>query len=70
MQGESPAAAAAPPLILCAQLGREILDIAAAHVKPGVTTDFIDEVVHNATIERGAYPSPLNYRGYPKSVCL
>lgn len=52
------------------RLGREILDLAASHVKPGVTTDFIDEVVHNATIERGAYPSPLNYRGYPKSVCL
>ncbi|KAI0093632.1 methionine aminopeptidase [Irpex rosettiformis] len=52
------------------RLGREILDIAASHIKPGVTTDFIDEVVHNATIERNAYPSPLNYRGFPKSVCL
>ncbi|KAI0695902.1 methionine aminopeptidase [Cytidiella melzeri] len=52
------------------RLGREILDIAASHVKPGVTTDFIDEVVHNATIERNAYPSTLNYRRYPKSVCL
>ncbi|KAI0341696.1 methionine aminopeptidase [Trametopsis cervina] len=51
------------------RLAREVLDIAASHVKPGVTTDFIDEVVHNATIERNAYPSPLNYRGYPKSVC-
>ena len=51
------------------QLAREVLDIAASHVKPGVTTDFIDEVVHNAIIERNAYPSPLNYRGFPKSVC-
>jgi methionyl aminopeptidase len=32
--------------------GREILDIAAAAVKPGVTTDYIDEIVHKATIER------------------
>lgn len=51
------------------QLAREVLDIAASHIKPGVTTDFIDEVVHNATIERNAYPSPLNYRNFPKSVC-
>ena len=56
-------------LVLCYQLAREVLDIAASHIKPGVTTDFIDEVVHNATIERNAYPSPLNYRGFPKSVC-
>ncbi|KZT33026.1 methionine aminopeptidase [Sistotremastrum suecicum HHB10207 ss-3] len=51
------------------RLGREILDIAASHVKPGITTDEIDEIVHNATIERNAYPSPLNYRKFPKSVC-
>jgi methionyl aminopeptidase len=34
------------------RLGREILDIAGAAVKPGVTTDYIDEIVHKATIER------------------
>lgn len=56
--------------VLYNQLGREVLDIAAAHVKPGVTTDFIDEIVHKATIERNAYPSTLNYRGFPKSVCM
>lgn len=50
-------------------LGREILDIAAAAVKPGVTTDYLDEIVHNETIKRGAYPSPLNYYNFPKSVC-
>ena len=50
-------------------MGREILDLAGSHVKPGVTTDEIDEIVHNATIERNAYPSPLNYRNFPKSVC-
>jgi len=32
--------------------GREILDIAGRAAKPGVTTDYIDEIVHNATIER------------------
>ncbi|CAK5270896.1 unnamed protein product, partial [Mycena citricolor] len=51
------------------RLGREILDIAAAAIQPGVTTDALDEIVHNATIEREAYPSPLNYRNFPKSVC-
>ena len=51
------------------QLAREVLDIAGSHVKPGITTDEIDEIVHNAIVERNAYPSPLNYREFPKSVC-
>lgn len=34
-----------------------------------MTTDAIDAAVHAATVERGAYPSPLNYRGFPKSCC-
>ncbi|TFY63982.1 hypothetical protein EVJ58_g2912 [Rhodofomes roseus] len=51
------------------RLAREVLDIAASHVRPGITTDEIDEIVHNETIKRNAYPSPLNYRGFPKSVC-
>lgn len=51
------------------QLAREVLDIAASAIRPGITTDEIDEIVHKATIERNAYPSPLNYRDFPKSVC-
>ncbi|KAH7871884.1 peptidase M24, structural domain-containing protein [Lentinula edodes] len=51
------------------RLSREVLDIAASHVRAGITTDELDEIVHNATIERNAYPSTLNYRNYPKSVC-
>ncbi|EIM87833.1 methionine aminopeptidase [Stereum hirsutum FP-91666 SS1] len=51
------------------RLSREVLDIAASHVRPGITTDEIDAIVHEATIERNAYPSPLNYRDFPKSVC-
>ena len=47
----------------------EILLEVGTQVAPGVTTDQRDEVVHEATLERGGYPSPLNYRGYPKSVC-
>ncbi|KIK59891.1 hypothetical protein GYMLUDRAFT_168848 [Collybiopsis luxurians FD-317 M1] len=54
---------------IACRLSREVLDIAASHVRPGITTDELDEIVHNATIERNAYPSPLNYRNFPKSVC-
>ncbi|KAI4637637.1 uncharacterized protein J4E88_002108 [Alternaria novae-zelandiae] len=49
--------------------GREILDIAGRAAVPGVTTDYIDELVHKATVERDSYPSPLNYCHFPKSVC-
>ena len=47
----------------------EVLDIGAAAIAPGVTTDAIDAIVHQAYIDRGGYPSTLNYRGYPKSLC-
>jgi methionyl aminopeptidase len=47
----------------------EILRLAGEAVRPGVTTDEIDAYVHDLYVERGAYPSPLNYHGYPKSLC-
>jgi hypothetical protein len=52
-----------------ARAAREVLDIAGAAVKLGMTTDEIDAIVHEETIKRGGYPSPLNYNGFPKSVC-
>ena len=52
-----------------ARVGREVLDAGGRAVAVGVTCDEIDRVVHEATISRGAYPSPLNYHGFPKSVC-
>jgi methionyl aminopeptidase len=51
------------------RMGREVLDVAGRALKPGVTTDEIDRIVHEATIERECYPSPLNYYNFPKSVC-
>lgn len=51
------------------RIGREVLDIAGNAVRVGITCDEIDRIVHEATIERGAYPSPLNYHRFPKSVC-
>jgi methionyl aminopeptidase len=47
----------------------EVLIIAGDHVAPGVKTDSIDELVHAEVLDRGAYPSPLGYRSFPKSVC-
>ena len=47
----------------------EILRLVGEQVRPGITTDALDVFVHEATIERGAYPSPLNYHHYPKSLC-
>jgi methionyl aminopeptidase len=38
-------------------------------VRAGITTDEIDNIVHEETLKRGAYPSPLNYHGFPKSCC-
>ena len=38
-------------------------------MRPGVTTDALDAVAHEACIARGGYPSPLNYHGFPKSLC-
>ncbi|KAF7732358.1 Methionine aminopeptidase 1 [Apophysomyces ossiformis] len=51
------------------KIAREVLNIGAAAIRPGITTDEIDRIIHEATIERGAYPSPLNYYHFPKSVC-
>ncbi len=50
-------------------LGRLVLDTAAAALRPGITTDEIDAIVHETTIKYGGYPSPLNYHGFLKSCC-
>jgi len=54
---------------LANKIGRIALDAAHRAVKVGVTTDEIDKIVHDTIIENDAYPSPLNYYGFPKSVC-
>ena len=51
------------------KMGREVLDLAGKACRVGVTCDEIDRVVHEASIERDCYPSPLNYYNFPKSVC-
>ena len=51
------------------RIAREVLDAAVRYVKPGVTTDSIDKLVHEETVKRNSYPSPLNYHNFPKSCC-
>ncbi|KAF7018032.1 unnamed protein product [Triticum aestivum] len=51
------------------ELAARVLENAGKLVKPSVTTDEIDKAVHKMIIDAGAYPSPLGYGGFPKSVC-
>ncbi|KAF0852329.1 mitochondrial methionyl aminopeptidase [Andalucia godoyi] len=46
-----------------------VRDYAATIAQVGVTTDYIDAMVHDFIIKGNAYPSPLNYKGFPKSLC-
>ncbi len=50
-------------------IAAEVLLEVGAAVEVGITTDELDAITHEATISRDSYPSPLNYRGFPKSVC-
>jgi methionyl aminopeptidase len=47
----------------------EVLEEGGRAVRPGVTTDELDRVVHEACVARGGYPAPLNSHGFPKSLC-
>jgi methionyl aminopeptidase len=51
------------------KLAAETLDFITEHVNPGVTTDHLNTLCHNFITERGAIPAPLNYKGFPKSIC-
>ena len=51
------------------RIAAQALEEVGRHVTPGVTTDELDRVGHEFLVSRGAYPSTLGYRGYPKSLC-
>ena len=52
------------------RLAADVLDMIAEHVRPGVTTDELDQICHEYITEiQLAVPAPLNYRGFPKSIC-
>ena len=51
------------------RLAAETLDMLIPHVVPGVTTEAIDRLAHDFITAHGALAAPLNYRGFPKSIC-
>ena len=52
------------------RLTADVLDMIGEHVKPGVTTDELNEICHDYIVNtQAAIPAPLNYRGFPKSIC-
>ncbi len=55
---------------IAGRLAAEVLDMVAEHVRPGVTTDELDRICHDYMTEvQNVIPAPLNYRGFPKSIC-
>lgn len=52
-----------------AAINNGALDLVAQRIHAGMTTEDINTLVHNYTIEHGGIPAPLNYEGFPKSVC-
>jgi len=55
---------------IAGKLALETLHRVEAHIRPGITTDSINTLVHDFTIKNGATSAPLNYKGFPKSVCV
>ena len=52
------------------RLAVETLNMVESKIRVGMTTDEINELVHEFTIKNGAVPAPLKYQGFPKSVCV
>lgn len=52
------------------RLAADVLDMIGEHVQAGVSTDRLNDICHNFIVDvQGAIPAPLNYRGFPKSIC-
>jgi methionyl aminopeptidase len=51
------------------EMAAETLLVVGERIKVGMTTEDINTIVHEDTVKRGGFPSPLNYKGFPKSVC-
>ncbi len=51
------------------RLAAEALDLLTQYVRPGVTTEALDTLIFDFAMSHGAYPAPLDYRGYRKSIC-
>ncbi len=51
------------------QLAADTLSKVGGFIRPGISTEDINTFVHQDTLAKGAIPAPLNYHGFPKSVC-
>jgi len=52
------------------RLTADVLDMIGDHVQPGATTEDLDKICHDFIVDvQGGIPAPLNYRGFPKSIC-
>jgi methionyl aminopeptidase len=55
---------------VASRLAADTLDMIGEHVRPGITTEELDRICHRFIVEElDAVPAPLNYRGFPKSIC-
>jgi len=52
------------------RLAAQVLEMIEEHVRPGVSTEELDTICHQFISDHGAVPAPLNYKGFPKSVCI
>jgi methionyl aminopeptidase len=57
------------PMRAAGHLAACLLDMIHPHVQPGVTTDVLNTLCHDFIIAHDAIPAPLNYKGFPKSIC-
>ena len=57
------------PMRKAGKLAAEVLDYITPFVEPGVSTNKLNELCHDFIIKNNAIPAPLNYRGFPKSIC-
>ena len=51
------------------RIAAQAVELVGENIRPGVTTEQLDEIAHEFIVSQGAYPSTLGYRGYPKSSC-
>ncbi|MGF1688005.1 type I methionyl aminopeptidase [Photobacterium japonica] len=51
------------------RLAAEVLEMIEPHIQVGVTTDELNQICHDYALEKGAYSAPLDYHGFPKSIC-
>ncbi len=51
------------------QIAANILDYITPFIKPGISTNYLNDLCHNKILDYNAIAAPLNYKGYPKSIC-